>query len=125
MPATPKIQDYAAIGDGRSVALIARNGSLDWLCWPRFDSPSLFAGLLDARVGGAWSISPTAPSRVERRYLGDTNVLQTRFHTATGLLVLTDFMPAASEEEKRRMLWAEQELVRRVECERGEVEVQV
>jgi GH15 family glucan-1,4-alpha-glucosidase len=125
MPATAKIQDYAAIGDGRSVALISRHGSLDWLCWPRFDSPSLFAGLLDARVGGAWSISPTEPAQVERRYLEDTNVLQTRFHTATGLLALTDFMPAASEEEKRRMLWPEQELVRRVECARGEIEVQV
>ncbi len=94
-----KIQDYAAIGDGRSVALISRHGSLDWLCWPRFDSPSLFAGLLDAQVGGAWSISPTETAQVERHYLDDTNVLQTCFHTATGSLVLTDFMPAASEEE--------------------------
>src|SRR5690242_11367519 len=125
MPATAKIQDYAAVGDGRSVALISRHGSLDWLCWPRFDSPSLFAGLLDAQVGGAWSISATESVQVERRYLDDTNVLQTRFHTTTGLLVLTDFMPAAAEDEKRRMLWPEQELVRRIECEQGEVEVQV
>lgn len=101
MPKAPKIQNYAAIGDGRSVALISRDGSLDWLCWPRFDSPALFAGLLDARVGGAWGISPTGTARVERRYLDDTNVLRTRFHTAAGLLVLTDFMPAASVENKR------------------------
>ncbi|HJT31310.1 MAG TPA: glycoside hydrolase family 15 protein [Pirellulales bacterium] len=125
MPSAAKIQDYAAVGDGRSIALISRDGSLDWLCWPRFDSPSLFAGLLDSRVGGAWSIRPTQPAKVERRYLADTNVLETRFGTATGVLVLTDFMPAASEEAKRRMLWPEQELMRHVECDQGEVEVQV
>src|SRR5687768_5268939 len=99
--AAPKIQDYAVIGDGRSAALVSRGGSLDWLCWPRFDSPALFAGLLDPERGGAWSISPTEPARIERRYIDRTNVLQTRFHTPDGVLVLTDFMPAASEEEKQ------------------------
>jgi GH15 family glucan-1,4-alpha-glucosidase len=123
--AAPKIQDYAVIGDGRSAALVSRGGSIDWLCWPRFDSPSLFGGLLDRRVGGAWGIAPTGPARIERRYLDGTNVLQTRFHTAAGTVTLTDFMPAASEEEKGRTLWPEQELVRRVECEQGEVEVRV
>src|SRR5687768_9888121 len=117
MEATPKIQDYAVIGSGRSAALVSRDGSLDWLCWPRFDSPSLFGGLLDQRGGGAWSITPTAPARVERLYVQETNVLQTRFHTATGAVLLTDFMPAADEAEKRRALWPEQELLRRVEGE--------
>jgi GH15 family glucan-1,4-alpha-glucosidase len=125
IPVTPKIQDYAVIGDGRSAALVSRTGSLDWLCWPRFDSPSLFAGLLDQQTGGIWSIGPTETARVARRYLPDTNVLQTRFLTAGGVLVLTDFMPAASEQEKQRMLWPEQELLRQVACEQGEVEVQV
>src|SRR2546423_2930968 len=97
MEATRKIQDYAVIGDGRSAALVSRGGSLDWLCWPRFDSPSLFGGLLDRRAGGTWSIAPTAPARAERRYLDGTNVLQTRFDTAAGAVVLTDFMPVASE----------------------------
>src|SRR5687768_9089848 len=123
--ATPKIQDYAVIGDGRSAALVSRDGSIDWLCWPRFDSPSLFGGLLDQQVGGAWSITPTEPAQVEHRYIDGTNVLQTRFRTPTGVLVLTDFMPAASEEDKRRLLWPEQELVRQVRCEQGEAEVQV
>ncbi|HET6572638.1 MAG TPA: glycoside hydrolase family 15 protein [Fimbriiglobus sp.] len=125
MTAVPRIQDYAMIGDGRSAALVSRDGSLDWLCWPRFDSPSLFGGLLDPRIGGAWRIAPTELARSERRYLDDTNVLQTRFHTAAGTVALTDFMPAASEEEKRQALWPEQELIRQVECERGEAEVQV
>jgi GH15 family glucan-1,4-alpha-glucosidase len=124
-PLTSKIQDYAVIGDGRSAALVSRHGSLDWLCWPRFDSPSLFAGLLDQEVGGSWSIGPTETARVARCYLADTNVLQTRFRTAGGVLVLTDFMPAASEQEKKQRLWPEQELVRQVKCEQGEVEVQV
>src|SRR5215216_5209688 len=123
MRATPKIQDYAVIGDGRSAALVSRGGSIDWLCWPRFDSPSLFGSLLDRRVGGSWGVAPTEPARVERRYLDGTNVLQTRFRTDTGDLVLTDFMPAADEEQKARTLWPEHELVRLVECERGEVEV--
>lgn len=125
MMPTPKIQDYAAIGDGRSAALVSRDGSIDWLCWPRFDSPSFFGRLLDWDIGGAWSIAPTEPKTVERRYLDETNVLETRFHAATGSIVLTDFMSAASEVEKRPMLWPEHELVRKVECERGEVEVQV
>src|SRR5437773_3493554 len=101
MQATPKIQDYAVIGDGRSAALVSCHGSLDWLCWPRFDSPSLFGGLLDQNVGGAWSIAPTEPSRAERCYLDGTNVLRTRFRTANGTVVLTDFMPAATEGQKR------------------------
>ena len=118
----PKIQDYAAIGDGRSAALVSRGGSIDWLCWPRFDSPSLFGALLDRR-GGAWSVTPADPAEIERRYLDGTNVLQTRFRTATGAVTLTDFMPAIAEEDKRRLLLPEHELVRRVECEQGEVEV--
>ncbi|HVK08682.1 MAG TPA: glycoside hydrolase family 15 protein [Gemmataceae bacterium] len=123
MTANPKIQDYAVIGSGRSAALVSRHGYIDWLCWPRFDSPSLFGRLLDLRAGGSWSIAPAEPAEVERRYIDATNVLRTRFRTGSGVVSLTDFMPAASEEEKRRMLWPEHELVRRVECELGEVEV--
>jgi GH15 family glucan-1,4-alpha-glucosidase len=124
MVAQPKIDDYGVIGDGRSVALISRAGSLDWLCWPRFDSPSLFGAILDPRTGGCWTIGPTEPARIERRYIEGTNVLATRFRTAAGMIVATDFMPVTSEEQKRAMLWPEHELVRRVECEQGEVEVQ-
>jgi hypothetical protein len=80
--------------------------------------------LLDRELGGSWSISPTATRRIERRYIDRTNVLTTQFHTATGVALLTDFMPAASEKEKRARIWPEHELVRRVKCEEGEVDLQ-
>jgi len=64
-----KIQDYAVIGDGRSGALISNRGSIDWLCWPRFDSASIFAALVDPQIGGAWSIRPAQGSNFSRRYI--------------------------------------------------------
>jgi GH15 family glucan-1,4-alpha-glucosidase len=123
--AGPKIQDYAVIGNGRSAALISRFGSIDWLCWPQFDSASLFAAILDPKIGGHWRICPVAESLGERRYLEETNVLETSFRTSTGNIVLTDFMPVTSEEEKRRVLWPENEIIRRIECQQGEAEVAV
>jgi GH15 family glucan-1,4-alpha-glucosidase len=119
MNAASKIQDHAIIGDGRSAALVARDGTIDWLCWPRFDSPSLFGRLLDRNVGGSWRIAPVEPARFQRRYLDETNVLQTQCHTNRGTVSLTDFMPAATEEQKRTMLWPEHEIVRQIECEQG------
>ena len=118
-----KIQDYAVIGNGRSAALISKRGSLDWLCWPRFDSPSIFGALLDRKIGGYWSIQPARESRVVRQYIENTNVLQTVFSTASGKIVLTDFMPVISEEGKARRLWAENEITRQITCEEGEISV--
>lgn len=94
----PKIQDYAIIGDGRSAALVSNSGSIDWLCWPRFDSAAIFAAMLDPDAGGRWSISPSDESKVTRRYLDKTNVLETTFSTSTAKIVLSDFMPVTSEE---------------------------
>jgi GH15 family glucan-1,4-alpha-glucosidase len=126
MPAeVTKIQDYAIIGNGRSAALISKRGSIDWLCWPRFDSPSVFGAILDPKNGGHWSIHPSHESEVSRRYIEDTNVLETTFLTAGGQIVLTDFMAVASEKSKRRILWSEHELVRQIKCQQGEVEVVV
>ena len=117
------IGDYAVIGDGKSAGLVGRDGSIDWLCWPRFDSPSIFGALLDP-TAGRWRIAPTAPFRTQRHYIQDTNVLQTRFDTGSGSLLLTDLMPVASEEEKARVLTPEREILRLIECERGEVEIE-
>jgi GH15 family glucan-1,4-alpha-glucosidase len=122
--ASARIGDHAVIGDGRSAALVSRDGSVDWLAWPRFDSPSLFARILDPD-GGHWRIAPAGDGAVERAYLEDTNVLETRFRTATGAAVLTDLMPVASEEAKRRVLWPEHHLLRLVECTDGEVMIEM
>ena len=69
----PDIGDYAIIGDCRSAAPISRAGSIDWLCWPRIDSPSLFGAMLDLEKGGRFAICPTGEFSAPRRYIGDTN----------------------------------------------------
>jgi GH15 family glucan-1,4-alpha-glucosidase len=117
------IQDYAIIGNGRSAALISKRGSIDWLCWPRFDSPSVFGAILDSKKGGYWRICPAHDSETVRRYVENTNILETRFAGPGGQMVLTDFMPVTSEENKQRTLWPEHELVRRIKCEQGKMEV--
>jgi GH15 family glucan-1,4-alpha-glucosidase len=120
---TAKIQDYAIIGNGRSAALISRRGSVDWLCWPRFDSASIFGAIVDPKVGAYWRIFPVNDSQITRRYIDNTNVLETTFSNSFGKIVLTDFMPVTSEVHKKRMLWPEHELVRQVRCTHGENEV--
>jgi GH15 family glucan-1,4-alpha-glucosidase len=87
------IADYGVIGDLRSVALVGKNGSIDWCCLPRFDSPSVFAAILDDRIGGCWKLAPVADGDSKQMYLPDTNVLITRFFTGEGMAEVTDFMP--------------------------------
>jgi GH15 family glucan-1,4-alpha-glucosidase len=87
------IEDYAIIGDCRSAALVARDGSIDWLCWPRFDSDACFAALLGTSEHGRWLIAPSDEARITRRYRPNTLVLETHFETKSGAATLVDFMP--------------------------------
>jgi GH15 family glucan-1,4-alpha-glucosidase len=120
-----KIADYALIGDCRSAALVSNKGSIDWLCWPRFDSPSIFAAILDPHQGGHWSISPTYPFQGERAFIHHSNVLETRFLSATGKASLVDLMPAYSKQFKQAALTPDHELIRELRCTSGEIEVKV
>ncbi|MFI0155361.1 glycoside hydrolase family 15 protein [Streptomyces lydicus] len=90
----PHIEDYALIGDLQTAALVGRDGSIDWLCLPRFDSPACFAALLGGRDNGHWTLSPHSPeARAERSYRGDSLILDTVWETPTGRVRVTDFMP--------------------------------
>src|SRR5258706_2004344 len=91
-----RIEDYAIIGDCQTAALVSKRGSIDWMCVPRFDSGACFAALLGGPDNGHWKISPTAPDEVtecSRRYLDDTLILETRYTTAEGDVLVVDFMP--------------------------------
>jgi GH15 family glucan-1,4-alpha-glucosidase len=107
------IEDYALIGDCGTAALVGRDGSLDWLCWPRFDSEACFAALIGKHEHGRWLIAPCeANARASRRYRPDTLIVETRFATADGAVTLIDFMPLRG---------AHSSVVRLVVGERGSV----
>ena len=107
-----RIEDYALIGDCETAALVSRDGSVDWLCWPRFNSDACFAALLGEPKHGRWHIGPKSQARVTRQYRDNTLILETRFETAEGAVTLVDFMPPRNEES---------DLVRLVIGERGQV----
>ncbi len=106
------IEDYALIGDCETAALVGRDGSIDWLCWPRFDSDACFAALLGAPEHGRWLIAPASAFRTARSYRDDTLILETRFETAEGAATLIDFMPPRQGNSA---------VVRLVRGERGQV----
>jgi GH15 family glucan-1,4-alpha-glucosidase len=99
------IEDYALIGDCKTAALVGRDGSIDWLCWPRFDSPACFAALLGTADHGRWLIAPSEPALdVSRHYHAGTLVLETEFKTQTGNASVIDFMPFGDGAELVRMV---------------------
>lgn len=118
------IADYAVIGDTCTTALIARDGSLDWLCWPRHDGPALFLALLDRERGGSCRLVLDGTTGITRRYWPGTNILETTFTTATGRAVLTDFMPLHRHDpvpEEGPDGRARARVVRRLACVAGHV----
>ncbi len=114
------IADHGMIGDLRTCALVATDGTIDWFCPGRFDSPSVFAALLDRDGGGSWSLGPQGePSSTHQFYFPDSNILVTRFMTDQGVLEVHDFMPVLRAHDDQHR----QRLVRRVTCVRGRARV--
>jgi len=94
------IENYGVIGNMRSIALVGMDGSIDFLCYPEFDSPTVFAALLDDKKGGRFQIEPQlANARVRHLYLPETNILLTRFLAEEGVAELTDYMPIEKDGE--------------------------
>jgi len=114
------IENYGIIGNMRTVALVGMNGSIDWHCYPHFDSPSIFGALLDDKKGGCFQISANSDGvRHKQFYWPSTNVLVTRFLLADGIAELEDFMPVglSSESSEYRHIY------RRIRCVRGTVRI--
>ncbi len=116
------ISDYGVIGDMHTAALVGLDGSIDWYCAPRFDSPSVFAALLDLRKGGRFQLSPTEGFKTKQSYEGDTNVLSTIFEAKQGRIKLTDFMPCFMEKGELRGF---QEIHRIVDCVEGDLGLRI
>lgn len=118
------ISAYGIIGNLRSIALVATNGSIDWCCLPRMDSPSVFAALLDARRGGFFQVRPVDGGSGTQEYVEATNVLRTRFDTGGSTLWVTDFMPLRGNINGRNASHAAPEIHRVLECQDGPVNVE-
>ncbi|MFQ6030280.1 MAG: trehalase-like domain-containing protein, partial [Dehalococcoidia bacterium] len=112
------IENYGIIGDLHTAALVGMNGSIDWLCFPRFDSPSVFAAILDDAKGGRFQIAPVHDGATHKQlYLHETNVLVTRFLTPDGVGEVTDFMPIHASPEME----VHHQVIRSVKVVRGEM----
>jgi len=114
------IENYGIIGNLRTVALAGKNGSIDWFCYPRFDSPSVFGAILDTNRGGYFRIAPTVEATQKQVYWPDTNILLTRFLSSDGVGEIVDFMPV-----RRDLAEGAQPLIRRVRVARGSMQFRV
>src|SRR3954471_17286167 len=120
-----RIADYALIGDCHTNALVGRDGSIDWLCFPRPDSPAVFCHLLDDQHGGNFAVR-VADASMERRYLDGTNVLQTTWTTADGIAEVLDCMPvAAFDPDAPAKVTPRRGVLRQIRCINGAVTVQI
>ena len=120
----PPIAAYALLSDSHSAALVSSEGSIDWCCFERFDARPVFARILDWSRGGHFQICPTTAYRSRRRYLPGTNIVETRFESDAGVLVLTDCL-AVREFETRDAVEPYRQLIRLVHCVAGEVPIRV
>ncbi|MDP9225111.1 MAG: DUF5911 domain-containing protein, partial [Actinomycetota bacterium] len=122
---TLPIADHALISDCHSAGLVTRTGSIDWLCWPRFDSPSVFARILDDD-GGHWAISPVSASQSSRRYFDRTMILETTFITDTGTVSLVDALAVGANDRGHDLgAGSPHALLRRLTGLSGEVEMEM
>src|SRR5918995_6705194 len=119
------IAQYALLSDCKSAALVGKDGSVDWLCFPRFDGPSVFGRILDESAGH-WSIRPTGDVEVSRRYVDETMLLETTFRTATGTVALVDALAVGRNERGHELGGgAPSVLMRRVTGVDGDVELEL
>lgn len=116
-----KLEDYGIISNLETCALVGRDGSIDWCCLPHLESPSVFAAILDVEKGGHFSIRPSESFESEQSYIEQTNILQTTFHTPSGVVVLTDFMAIRGETETAKQ--KRRTILRKVACTRGKAEL--
>ncbi len=117
------IGEYGIIGNGHTAALVSTDGSIDWCCLPRFDSPSTFAAILDDDKGGRFHIKPQTPFQAHQAYLPNTNILQITFSTKTGTVTVTDFMPCYQTSRGRPTQL--HEIHRLVDCTKGQVALEI
>ncbi|OQV07330.1 hypothetical protein CLAIMM_11781 [Cladophialophora immunda] len=122
-----QIEDYGLIGDMRTCALVGKNGSIDFMCWPHFDSPSIFANVLDTTDGGGghWKISPQSSTVCKQNYRASSNLLQTKWIDEDGVVNLTDFFAVSKHNKVLREKWSGSTLVRKLECVRGKMSIDI
>lgn len=118
-----KLEDYGLIGNLETCALIAKDGSLDWCCFPHIESPSVFAAILDIDNGGHFWIKPKGEFESQQLYVEKTNIIETKLNTSSGVLYITDFMPV--ELAEGNTVKKHQAILRKITCSRGMVEVEV